>query len=540
MWVEIVQKQTVFASAAHMSGAESCRELENAMKEPILEMRHICKGFPGVKANDDVNFSIYPGEIHALLGENGAGKSTLMNILTGIYKPDSGTIIYKGKPTVLKSPKSAVKRGIGMVHQHFRLVESLTVSENVYLGTKACKTILNLHEMHKRVGQCSDEFGLEVDPHAKIWQLSIGEQQRVEIVKLLFRGAEILILDEPTAVLTPQESVKLFETLRKMADADKAVVVISHKMNEVMANADRITVLRDGKSIDTLLRSETDEDALTQLMVGRELGRIQPNPDVKRGELVLKLDGVHANNDKGLPALDGLDLEVYGGEIVGIAGVAGNGQKELTEAITGLRKKTGGSVTLCGVDVTRQSAYKIKNQGVAFVPEDRLGMGLVPGLSAVENVMLRDFDTPASSRRGLVSFHKVARRAQEMVEGYDIKLSNIHRPVKLMSGGNQQKLLLAREISGTPKLLITSYPIRGLDIGATNSVHKILEEQRAKGVAVLLIAEDLEELFQLSDRIAVLFKGKITGVVERKDFSYDTVGHLMVGAAHEEEGPQHA
>ena len=304
MWVEIVQKQTVFASAAHMSGAESCRELENAMKEPILEMRHICKGFPGVKANDDVNFSIYPGEIHALLGENGAGKSTLMNILTGIYKPDSGTIIYKGKPTVLKSPKSAVKRGIGMVHQHFRLVESLTVSENVYLGTKACKTILNLHEMHKRVGQCSDEFGLEVDPHAKIWQLSIGEQQRVEIVKLLFRGAEILILDEPTAVLTPQESVKLFETLRNMADADKAVVVISHKMNEVMANADRITVLRDGKSIDTLLRSETDEDALTQLMVGRELGRIQPNPDVKRGELVLKLDGVHANNDKGLPALD--------------------------------------------------------------------------------------------------------------------------------------------------------------------------------------------------------------------------------------------
>ena len=507
------------------------------MKQPLLQMRGICKYFPGVIANDNVSFSIYPGEIHALLGENGAGKSTLMNILTGIYKPDAGEILYKGQPCALKKPRDAVQLGIGMVHQHFRLVESLTVSENVYLGTKECKQLLNLHDMHRHVADCSDALGLEVDPHSKIWQLSIGEQQRVEIIKLLFRGAEILILDEPTAVLTPQESVALFATLRKMAEANKAVVVISHKMPEVMANADRITVLRDGKSIDTLLRAETDEETLTRLMVGRELGRIEPNAQVQRGEAVLRMQDVHARNDKGLPALDGLDLEVCAGEIVGIAGVAGNGQKELTEAITGLRKKAGGSVLLCGEDVTKASAYEIKNKGVAFVPEDRLGMGLVPGLSAVENVMLRDCDTEASSRRGIVSFQKVAQRAKEMVEAYEIKMAGIHRPVKLMSGGNQQKLLLAREIGGTPKLLITSYPVRGLDIGATNAVHQILEEQRQNGVAVLLISEDLEELFQLSDRVAVLYKGRITGVVERKDFSYDTVGHLMVGA-HEE--VQHA
>jgi len=505
------------------------------MKQPILEMRHICKGFPGVKANDDVNFAIYPGEIHALLGENGAGKSTLMNILTGIYKPDSGKIYYKGQKCSLKNPKAAVAMGIGMVHQHFRLVESLTVTENVYLGTKECKRILNLHDMHKRVAACSDEFGLEVDPAAKIWQLSIGEQQRVEIVKLLFRGAEILILDEPTAVLTPQESVALFATLRKMAQANKAIVVISHKMNEVMANADRITVLRDGKSIDTLLRADTNEEQLTHLMVGRELGRIAPNPEVVRGERVLQMQGVCADNDKGMPALNDLNLDVYAGEIVGIAGVAGNGQKELTEAITGLRKKTAGVVNFCGEDITRRSAYEIENMGVAFVPEDRHGMGLVPGLSAVDNVMLRDYDTAESSHRGIVDTQKVARRAEELIERYEIKCAGIQRPVRLMSGGNMQKLLLAREISGSPKLLITSYPVRGLDIGATNAVHQILEEQRQNGVAVLLISEDLEELFQLSDRVAVLYKGHVTGVVERKDFSYDTVGHLMVGSAGEED-----
>ena len=510
------------------------------MKQPILEMRHICKSFPGVKANDDVNFAIYPGEIHALLGENGAGKSTLMNILTGIYRPDSGKIYYKGQKCTLKSPKSAVEMGIGMVHQHFRLVETLTVTENVYLGTKACKSILNLNRMHKQVAACSDEFGLEVDPAAKVWQLSIGEQQRVEIIKLLFRGAEILILDEPTAVLTPQESVALFATLRKMAQANKAVVVISHKMNEVMANADRITVLRDGRSIDTLLREETDETQLTNLMLGRELGKIEPNPEVRRGQRVLQMQNVSAKNDKGLPALDGLNLEVCAGEIMGIAGVAGNGQKELTEAITGLRKKTDGSVMLCGKDITKKSAHEIGRGGVAFVPEDRHGMGLVPGLSAADNIMLRNYDTAESSRRGIVDPHQVSHRTMDLIGSYGIKCANVMHPVRLMSGGNMQKLLLAREISGSPKLLIAAYPVRGLDIGATNAVHKILEEQRQDGVAVLLISEDLEELFQLSDRVAVLYKGKITGVVERRDFSYETVGHLMVGAACEKEDVQHA
>lgn len=509
------------------------------MNEPILEMRHICKYFPGVKANDDVNFAIYSGEIHALLGENGAGKSTLMNILTGIYKPDSGEIVYQGKAHPLKSPKDAVAIGVGMVHQHFRLVEPLTVTENVYLGSKACKSILKLDAMHQRVAQCSNEFGLEVDPKAKIWQLSIGEQQRVEIVKLLFRGAEILILDEPTAVLTPQESHSLFTTLRKMADAGKAVVFISHKMYEVMTYSDRVTVLRDGKSIDTMLRADTDEVSLTKRMVGRELSVITPNEDVVRGELVLKMQGVHAENDKSLPALEGLDLEVYGGEIVGIAGVAGNGQKELAEAIVGLRKIRSGKTFLCGQEITQKTPKQIKNMGVAFVPEDRLGMGLVPNLSAVENTMLRDCESSASSRRGIIKFREVAKRTEEFVNAYDVKCAGIKRPVKLMSGGNQQKLLLAREIGGTPKLLITSYPVRGLDIGATNAVHQILENQRKNGVAVILISEDLEELFQVSDRVAVLFKGKITGVVERKNFSYDDVGYLMVGSSQKGEVSAH-
>ncbi len=325
-----------------------------------------------------------------------------------------------------------------------------------------------------------------------------------------------------------------------MAEANKAIVVISHKMNEVMANADRITVLRDGKSIDTLLRADTDEEHLTHLMVGRELGKIEPNPEVVRGECVLQMHDVHANNDKGLPALDGLDLEVYAGEIVGIAGVAGNGQKELTEVITGLRKKSGGKVVLCETDITKKPAGEIEKMGVAFVPEDRHGMGLVPGLSAVDNVMLRDYDTAESSRRGIVDTQKVAQRTEELIRNYEIKCAGIQRPVRLMSGGNMQKLLLAREISGSPKLLITCYPVRGLDIGATNAVHKMLEDQRKNGVAVLLIAEDLEELFQLSDRIAVLHKGRITGIVERKDFNYDTVGHLMVGAAQEEDEVQNA
>lgn len=505
------------------------------MKQPILTMTDIRKSFPGVKANDGVDFAIYPGEIHALLGENGAGKSTLMNILTGIYKPDQGTMHYKGKKVSMKSPKDAVKMGIGMVHQHFRLVEPLTVAENVYLGSKECKTILNLNAMSKRVASCSDEFGLEIDPKAKVWQLSIGEQQRVEIVKLLFRGADILILDEPTAVLTPQESKSLFTVLRRMADSGKAVVFISHKMYEVMTYSDRITILRDGKSVDSMVRANTDEAALTHAMVGRELGAIVPNAQAARGELVLQLANVHAQNDKGLPALNGLDLEVYGGEIVGIAGVAGNGQKELAETIVGLRAKSKGQAKLCGEDITNQNPAAIKNAGVAFVPEDRLGMGLVPGLSATENMMLRDFNDPAVSKQGIIHFKAVAKRTEAVVETYDIKCAGLQRPVKLMSGGNQQKLLLAREISGTPKLLITCYPVRGLDIGATNSVHQILADQRESGAAVLLISEDLEELFELSDRVAVLFQGKITGIVDRTDFSYDTVGHLMVTSASETE-----
>ncbi|MEL7610574.1 MAG: ABC transporter ATP-binding protein [Bacillota bacterium] len=507
------------------------------MTQPVLEMRGITKRFPGVLANDHVDLTLYPGEIHALLGENGAGKSTLMNVLTGIYAPNEGSIRYKGKTVRLKSPKSAVDLGIGMVHQHFKLIEPLTVAENVFLYSGRCKCMLNAKKMNQSIKECSEYFNLQVDPAARIWQLSVGEQQRVEIIKLLFCGAELLILDEPTAVLTPQETVELFKTLRKMAEDGKSVLFITHKLYEVMTFSDRITVLRNGRSMDTMPTKDTTRQELTHLMVGRDVLKVLPERiPVKSAEEVLRLEGVGAMGDKGVPALNRLNLTIYGGEILGIAGVAGNGQRELSEVIAGMRRITGGRMLLKGEDVTNLSPRDSIKKGIAFVPEDRMGMGLVAGLDMVDNAILRDYAIPPINKKGILNKKEAVRRTEAFVKAHEIKNAGIKKPVRLMSGGNLQKLLIAREINGDPDVLVAAYPVHGLDIGATETIHNILMEQRARGAAILLISEDLEELFELSDRVAALYEGEVMGVVPVENVSqelYDRVGSLMLGVREE-------
>ncbi len=501
--------------------------------QPVLEMRNITKRFPGVLANDKVNLTLYPGEIHALLGENGAGKSTLMNILTGIYFPNEGEIAINGQAVRINSPKDAVCMGIGMVHQHFKLIEPLTVAENILLSSGRCARVLHRKKMEQQVRQVSEHFNLEVDACAKIWQLSVGEQQRVEIVKQLFCGAEILILDEPTAVLTPQETVELFKNLRVMAEEGKSILFITHKLYEVMTFADRITVLRNGRSVASMLKQDTDQDTLTRLMVGREVMNVpaasqRPAP----GEVVLTMTDVSVMGDKGVPALNGLNLNIRKGEILGIAGVAGNGQRELSEVLAGLRKPLGGKITLKGKDITGHNSKQAVKNGVGFIPEDRMGVGLVGTLDLVDNSMLRDYDSPFCTKHGVLNKKRIVGRANKFVEKYEIKNAGIYKPVSLMSGGNLQKLLIAREVNGETDLLVAAYPVHGVDIGATEVIHKILVEQRDRGAAIILISEDLEELFQLSDRVAALSEGKITGIVEIDTISqetYNEVGRLMLG-----------
>ena len=499
---------------------------------PIIQMKHITKQFPGVVANRDVSLQIYPGEIHALLGENGAGKSSLMNVLTGLYRPDEGEILFQGKPCVLKSPKDAVRLGIGMVHQHFNLVEPLSVCENVFLGSTECKNFLRMGEMCKRVKQCSEEFGLTVDPSAKIWQLSVGEQQRVEIVKLLFRGTEVLILDEPTAVLTPQETEKLFAVLTAMKAKGKAIVFITHKLYEVMRFADRITVLRQGSNVASMLRSEIDQSRLAQMMVGSMTEEQTSYPSEPRGKVLLRLKGVCVQNDKNLPALNHVDLDVCESEIVGIAGISGNGQKELTETIAGLRQITDGEIIIEDQVMKKKEFRDFRSKQLAFVPEDRLETGLVRNFNLLDNMIMGN--DKAYSKYGFLNYSKITAKTTEIIEKYKIQTTGVAKPIKLMSGGNQQKLLFGRETDGSPKLIIAAYPVRGLDIGAAEDVHRILLEQKARKAAILLISEDLEELFEISDRIAVLFKGEITGILATKKATYEQVGRLMVGFAQED------
>jgi len=502
---------------------------------PSLEMRHITKRFPGVTANDDVSLTLYPGEIHALLGENGAGKSTLMNILNGIYSPDEGEIIYNGELIKINNPAKAVSYGIGMVHQHFKLIETMTVAENIYLAVgKRCDYVLNRRKMERQILEYSRSYNLEVRPDAKIYELSVGEQQRVEIVKQLFRNANLLVLDEPTAVLTPQETDKLFENLRAMAKEGKTILFITHKLFEVMEYSDRITVLRQGKSVNTLLTKDTTQDELVKMMVGRKVEKMPGNRPVfadKKPVLVLK--NIQALNDKGLPALKNFDMTLYSGEILGLAGVAGNGQKELTDVIAGLRKTVGGEMLLEGEDVTNVSASRIRRSGIAYVPEDRMGTGLVGTMNMPDNVILRRFDSDAYCSKGILKDKEIRRATEEMVEHFDIKNAGTGKPVALMSGGNLQKLLLAREVSGQPKVIIAAYPVHGVDIGATEEIHKVLLNERNRGAAILLVSEDLEELQEMSDRVGVISEGRMVDVIGWKDFTYEGIGFLMTGGKNE-------
>ena len=547
--------------------------------DPVLQMRHITKTFGSVTANRDVDLSVYPGEIHALLGENGAGKSTLMNILTGIYRPDGGEIWYKGQKRDIHSPKDAVALGIGMVHQHFRLIPTLTVAENVYLYSGKKSFFLNRDKMEKEIRECSEQYNLQVAPEAYVWQLSVGEQQRVEIIKLLNQGAEVLILDEPSAVLTPQEAQSMFDTLRKMADSGKAVIVISHKMNEVMKNADRITVLKNGRVEDTMPASEADVERLTRGIVGvRTLpvhDKEQPSPEEPAqgaqqtspeepaqagqqaspeepaqgaqqtspameeekkhmcGEEIFFMEGVSAQNDRGLPALKNISLSVRAGEIFGIAGVAGNGQRELSEVIAGLRPVTEGRVLLAGKDLSKATVKQHIQEGIAFIPEDRLQTGLVPELNFTENIILKSYETDRYSRRGILQKQNMCSDAEEYAGRFDIRHGGIDLPVGLMSGGNQQKLLFAREVSGDPRLITATYPVRGLDIGAAESIRGILREQSRKGAAVIFISEELEEIFAMCDRVGVLCDGELMGIRTIGETDFQEIGRMMSGEREE-------
>ena len=500
-----------------------------------VEMRGIVKRFPGVLANDHVDFELRAGEIHALLGENGAGKSTLMNVLDGLYRQEAGIIKVKGRPVEFHSPRDAIKAGIGMVHQHFMLVPSQTVTENVLLGLEEPRFFMRLSEYDGKVKEVGERFGLKVDPRAKIWQLSVGEQQRVELLKMLYRGADVLIMDEPTAVLAPQEIEGLFNILRSMIAQGKSVIFISHKLQEVTAIADRVSVLRRGVATASGIASRgVTRQELARLMVGRDVIFTLDKKPGQPGQVILDVKDVHAENDKGLPALRGLSLNVRGGEIVGLAGVAGNGQTELSQVITGLRNCKQGQVLLAGELVSNRNTLFGIQRGMAYVPEDRTHVGSAPNLSVTDNVIMKKYRQAPISRAGMLDMNVATKLANELRQAYDIIVPNVSTPVRLLSGGNLQRVILAREISGLPNFMVAVQPTRGLDVGAIEGVHRLLLTQREAGAAVLLISEELEELLSLSDRVYVIYEGRIMGEIklaarEPDQGLIETIGLMMTG-----------
>lgn len=495
----------------------------------LVELKNITKRFPGVIANDNVDFNVKKGEIHALLGENGSGKSTLMSVLSGLYRPDEGEILINGTRTVFKSPRQAINAGIGMVHQHFKLIDSFSVAENVILGDERIPKMLNMKEIEKNLAQLTLRYGLHINPASMVWQLSVGEKQRVEIVKMLYRGSQVLILDEPTAVLTPQETDELFRNLKEMAKSGRGIVVITHKLHEVEQIADRVTVLRKGKSLATLERERINRQDLARLMVGQDITtQCKRNTPPGAGK-VLELNNVSCLNDLGLSGLKDITFEVHSGEIFGIAGVAGNGQRELAEVIYGLRKVSSGSILVNGTDIRGFTPRQLIDCGVALVPEDRLGTGLIPNLGTIDNLILKDYRKHDMNRGPFINWHKANKKVSSLVGSYEVKVSSLEAPVKLLSGGNLQRLLLAREISAEPQLLIAVYPVRGLDIKATEAIHELLMAQREKGTAILLISEDLDEICKLSDRIGVLSNGSIAGIISSDQADINEIGLLMMG-----------
>jgi simple sugar transport system ATP-binding protein len=506
----------------------------------VVEMRSIVKRFPGVLANDHVDFELRKGEIHALLGENGAGKSTLMNVLAGLYRQDLGTIIVNREMKSFSSPRDAILAGIGMVHQHFMLVPSQTVTENILLGLEDPRFLVRLSEYDPKIAALGDKFGLKVDPRAKIWQLSVGEQQRVELLKMLYRGAQVLIMDEPTAVLAPTEIEGLFNTLRAMIDEGKSVIFISHKLQEVMEISDRVTVLQKGKvtaagvSTTNITRQE-----LARLMVGREVLFQMEKKAQTPGKVILKVEDLYADNDKGLQAIKGVSFQVHSGEILGIAGVAGNGQGELAQVITGLRHCTRGNIVFNEDNITNRPALRAIQNGMAYIPEDRTHVGTAPNLSITDNVIMKKYRKPPISHGWMMDGNAATQFAKQLREEYDIIVPNVETPVRLLSGGNLQRVILARELSGQPPFMVAVQPTRGLDVGAIEGVHRLLLAQRETGAAVLLISEELEELLSLSDRLLVIYEGKIMGEITGgfdDQGLIEKIGLMMTGTPFEKIG----
>lgn len=506
-----------------------------AQNEYVVEMRDITKIFGQFTANDNVDLSVKKGEIHALLGENGAGKSTLMNMLSGLYEPTSGSIIINGQECHFKSPTDAHKAGVGMVHQHFMLVDAFTVTENIVLGDEPAKLgFLEKKRAEKQIRELSEHYGLAVDPKAKIADISVGMQQRVEILKTLYRGANVLIFDEPTAVLTPQEIDELIQIMQNLVNEGKSIILITHKLDEIKRVADRCTVIRRGKSIDTVNVADVSSQQLADMMVGRAVSFKTDKKEAHPTHNVLEITDLHVNDRRGIGAVNGLNLEVRAGEVVGIAGIDGNGQTELVNAITGLTKVESGEIKIKGEVTTNKKPRHITNLGIGHVPEDRHRDGMVLDMTLAENIALQTYYQEPNSHHGILDYKYINQHACELIEEFDVRTASEIIPAGNLSGGNQQKAVIAREISRDPDLLIISQPTRGLDVGAIEYIHKRIINERDNNKAVLVVSFELDEILNLSDRIAVIHDGQITGVVDPKETTENELGLLMAGYSLEE------
>jgi len=499
-----------------------------AQDAPVLEVRNITKTFPGVVANDDISFALRKGQVHCLLGENGAGKSTLMNVVFGLYRPDQGQVLVRGEPARFRSSRDAFAAGIGMVHQHFKLIPVLTVAENVILGSETTKgPFLALNSARKAIAELSERYGLAIDPDAAIGDLSVGEQQRVELVKALFRNAEILILDEPTAVLTPGEVDDFFKVVRTLVGEGKSIVFITHKLREVLSVADHITVLRHGRVVGSADPAKSTEQSLANLMVGRDVNFQVAKKPADPQEVALSVEALHVTDDRGLPAITDVTMNLKGGEIYGLAGVEGNGQRELIEALAGMRRCDKGTVTMLGTDTTNASPRKIHDLGVAHIPEDRGKHGLVGSYSLIDNMVLNQYHRSPFSKRGWRDRSAARVHTEDLVERFDVRTPSVDTNAEKLSGGNQQKVIVARELGSEPRLLLVAQPTRGLDVGSIQFIHEQLVAMRDRGVAVLLISAELDEVLNLADRIGVLYRGQIAGEFNRADATRSELGLIM-------------